>query len=93
MRGFFVTGTGTEVGKTVVAAVLARSLAATGTRVAVFKPAESGLEDGVEPDHARLRLGMRRIGARVLRPQGLENHATTLVVVRAAPVGLFGGSV
>ena len=55
MRGFFVTGTGTEVGKTVVAAVIARSLAAAGARVAVFKPAESGLEDGTEPDHALLR--------------------------------------
>ena len=55
MRGFFVTGTGTEVGKTVVAAVIARSLAAAGARVAVFKPASSGLETGGEPDHALLR--------------------------------------
>jgi dethiobiotin synthetase len=57
MRGFFVTGTGTEVGKTVVAAVIARSLVAAGARVAVFKPASSGLEDGREPDHALLRRG------------------------------------
>jgi dethiobiotin synthetase len=55
VRGFFVTGTGTEVGKTVVAAVIARSLAATGARVAVFKPAVSGLDEGGEPDHAVLR--------------------------------------
>jgi len=55
MRGFFVTGTGTEVGKTVVAAVIARSLVAAGARVAVFKPASSGLEDGREPDHTLLR--------------------------------------
>jgi dethiobiotin synthetase len=55
VRGFFVTGTGTEVGKTVVAAVLARTRAAEGTRVAVFKPALSGLEQGGEPDHALLR--------------------------------------
>ncbi len=55
MRGFFVTGTGTEVGKTVVAAVIARSLVATGARVAVFKPASSGLEDTSEPDHVLLR--------------------------------------
>ena len=54
-RGFFVTGTGTEVGKTVVAAVIARSLVAAGDRVAVFKPAASGLESGGEPDHALLR--------------------------------------
>jgi dethiobiotin synthetase len=55
VRGFFVTGTGTEVGKTVVAALIARSLVATGARVAVFKPAVSGLDSGGEPDHALLR--------------------------------------
>ena len=55
MRGVFVTGTGTEVGKTVVAAVIARSHAAAGERVAVFKPAVSGLDEGGEPDHTLLR--------------------------------------
>jgi dethiobiotin synthetase len=55
MRGIFVTGTGTGVGKTVVAAVIARTLAADGRRVAVFKPAVSGLDDGGEPDHEVLR--------------------------------------
>jgi dethiobiotin synthetase len=53
--GLFVTGTGTEVGKTVVAAALARTAAAAGRRVAVFKPAVSGLDQGGEPDHALLR--------------------------------------
>ncbi|HEX6782868.1 MAG TPA: dethiobiotin synthase [Solirubrobacterales bacterium] len=53
--GVFVTGTGTEVGKTVVAATIARTLAAAGKRVAVFKPAVTGLEEGVETDHALLR--------------------------------------
>lgn len=55
MGGIFVTGTGTEVGKTVVAAVIAHSLAAEGKRVAVFKPAVTGLGEGCEPDHALLR--------------------------------------
>jgi dethiobiotin synthetase len=55
VRGVFVTGTGTEVGKTVVAAVVARSHAAAGERVAVFKPAVSGLDEGGEYDHAMLR--------------------------------------
>ncbi|MBS1879992.1 MAG: dethiobiotin synthase [Actinobacteria bacterium] len=53
--GVFVTGTGTEVGKTVVAAVIARTLASEGGAVAVFKPAVTGLDEGVEPDHALLR--------------------------------------
>jgi dethiobiotin synthetase len=53
--GVFVTGTGTEVGKTVVAAAIARTLAAEGKQVAVFKPAVTGLDEGVETDHALLR--------------------------------------
>jgi dethiobiotin synthetase len=55
MEGVFVTGTGTEVGKTVVAAAIARTLAAAGREVAVFKPAVTGLDDPGEPDHALLR--------------------------------------
>ncbi|HEV7399208.1 MAG TPA: dethiobiotin synthase [Solirubrobacterales bacterium] len=55
MNGVFVTGTGTEVGKTVVAAVIARGLAAEGRKVAVFKPALTGLDEPGEPDHALLR--------------------------------------
>jgi dethiobiotin synthetase len=54
-RGLFVTGTGTEVGKTVVAATIARTLAGEGERVAVFKPAVTGLDDEAETDHALLR--------------------------------------
>jgi dethiobiotin synthetase len=45
LNGIFVTGTGTEVGKTVVAAAIARTLAAQGRRVAVFKPAVTGLDE------------------------------------------------
>jgi dethiobiotin synthetase len=55
LRGVFVTGTGTEVGKTVVAATIAAALARAGESVAVFKPAVTGLEQPGEPDHALLR--------------------------------------
>ena len=55
MEGIFVTGTGTEVGKTVVAAVTARSLAEAGRTVAVFKPAVTGLDEPGEADHELLR--------------------------------------
>ena len=54
-NGCFVTGTGTEVGKTVVAAAIARTAAAAGRRVAVFKPAVSGLDEAGEADHELLR--------------------------------------
>jgi dethiobiotin synthetase len=40
--GLFVTGTDTEVGKTYVAALIARTLVAAGHRVGVYKPAASG---------------------------------------------------
>ncbi len=40
--GLFVTGTDTEVGKTYVAALIARCLVASGHRVGVYKPAASG---------------------------------------------------
>lgn len=41
-RGLFVTGTDTEVGKTLVAGAIARHLRRRGRRVAVFKPVASG---------------------------------------------------
>jgi dethiobiotin synthetase len=57
--GVFVTGTGTEVGKTVVAAAIAHTLVDAGKRVAVFKPAVTGLDEGGEPDTALLRRAAR----------------------------------
>ena len=41
-RGLFITGTDTEVGKTYVAAGIARALHHAGHRVGVYKPAASG---------------------------------------------------
>jgi dethiobiotin synthetase len=43
-RGLFITGTGTGVGKTYVAALIAKSLCAAGKRVGVYKPVASGCE-------------------------------------------------
>jgi dethiobiotin synthetase len=68
--GVFVTGTGTEVGKTVVAATIARMAHSAGRRVRVFKPVVTGLDDYSQrplespewvsadqlPDHVLLRL-------------------------------------
>lgn len=57
LRGVFVTGTDTGVGKTLVAAALARFLAARGLHVGVMKPAETGVEDPsrLGPDGALLQ--------------------------------------
>lgn len=58
MRGLFVTGTDTEIGKTVVAAALTAALAADGVAVGAFKPAVTGLDDapdgGKPHDHELL---------------------------------------
>jgi dethiobiotin synthetase len=54
-KGFFITGTDTGVGKTVVTAGLAGFYRQLGTRVGVMKPIESGckrLEDGLHPEDA-----------------------------------------
>lgn len=49
-RVVVVTGTGTDVGKTVVTAALAASCAASGRRVAVVKPAQTGVGAGEPGD-------------------------------------------
>jgi dethiobiotin synthetase len=57
VRGLFVTGTDTGVGKTVVAAALAAALREGGARVAAFKPVVTGLDEpepGRPPDHELL---------------------------------------
>lgn len=42
VKGYFITGTGTGVGKTHVAATIARLATRTGRRVFAFKPIETG---------------------------------------------------
>lgn len=58
MRGLFITGTGTGVGKSVLAAAICATLTARGERVAAFKPVVTGLDDdpvgGWPPDHELL---------------------------------------
>lgn len=63
MRGLFVTGTDTGVGKTVLAAALAAALRADGVDVATFKPVVTGLdepEDGRPADHDLLAAAAGR---------------------------------
>lgn len=69
MRGVFVTGTGTGVGKSIVAAALCAALAARGDRVVASKPLLSGLDDApLEPwphDHELLALAAGDAAERV----------------------------
>jgi dethiobiotin synthetase len=61
LRGLFVTATDTGVGKTIVASAIAATLAARRRRVAVFKPAVTGLAeiDAPLPDHELLLASAR----------------------------------
>jgi dethiobiotin synthetase len=62
LRGVFVTGTDTGVGKTVLAAALAAGLHADGVDVAAFKPAVTGLDEPEDrpADHELLAAAARR---------------------------------
>jgi dethiobiotin synthetase len=53
MRGVFVTGTDTEVGKTVLAASICAAAAAKGIRVAAFKPVVTGINEPEGPSWPR----------------------------------------
>ena len=50
MNGFFVTGTDTGVGKTVLAASVVAALRERGTRVRALKPIMTGVEEPSDPD-------------------------------------------
>jgi dethiobiotin synthetase len=66
VRGVFVTGTDTGVGKSVLAASICAALVARGERVAAFKPVVTGLDepagdvpaaaDAFPPDHELLAM-------------------------------------
>lgn len=65
-QGFFVTGTDTAVGKTVVAIALVRGLVAQGLRVAVMKPVASGsqrTQAGLRNDDALALLAASNVPA------------------------------
>ncbi|HWX86844.1 MAG TPA: dethiobiotin synthase [Solirubrobacteraceae bacterium] len=59
MRGLFVTGTGTGVGKTIVSAALLAAMRAAGEPVRAYKPVITGLSEPPgqwPPDHELLAL-------------------------------------
>ncbi|HVX33110.1 MAG TPA: dethiobiotin synthase [Solirubrobacterales bacterium] len=80
--GVFVTGTGTEIGKTVVAAVLARTLADEGRSVAVFKPALTGMDEFPDYDEAAARAAATGDGEVAI--EGLPDHAILRLAARSS---------
>jgi dethiobiotin synthetase len=98
MRGIFVTGTGTGVGKSVLAAAVCSALAACGARVAAFKPAVTGLDDpppsGWPHDHELLaRAASAGQTAEAVAPYRFgpplsPHYAAELARVTIEPTGL-----
>ncbi len=80
--GLFITGTGTGVGKTYVAARIAASLHAAGLRVGVYKPALSGCSS---PGEAREQDDDYQLWAAAGKPGLLERVCPQRFAAPLAP--------
>ncbi|MDI5976244.1 ATP-dependent dethiobiotin synthetase BioD, partial [Amycolatopsis magusensis] len=67
MTVLVISGTGTGVGKTVVTAAIAALAKADGRRVAVLKPAQTGVTDGEPGDLDEVRRLAGEVTTRELR--------------------------
>lgn len=72
MRGLFITGTDTGVGKTVIAAGLARAYRDMGYRVGVMKPASSG---AIKTPNGRLECQDTRL---LIEASGIQEEASLI---------------
>lgn len=101
MRGLFVTGTDTGVGKSVLSACLLAAMAADGEPVRAFKPVVTGLDeppaDGWPPDHELLGLaaGMpaREVSPWLFGPALSPHLAAELAGATIDPRGLLAAAV
>jgi dethiobiotin synthetase len=87
-RGFFITGTDTGVGKTLVAVALTRALVARGLRTAVMKPVAAGsmeTPDGPRNDDALELSGASNVPAAYedVNPWLLSTPASPHLAARA----------
>ncbi|HYI99037.1 MAG TPA: dethiobiotin synthase [Thermoleophilaceae bacterium] len=78
MRGIFVTGTDTAVGKTVVAASICAALTERGKRVAAFKPVVTGV------DEQPTREGPPAAGGPPARDAPLTDHGPSAELPQAS---------
>jgi len=95
MRGLFVTGTGTGVGKTIVSAALLASMRAVGEAVRAHKPVVTGLAEPAgqwPPDHELLALAAGMAPAEVApllyAPPVSPHLATALAGQSIDPAGV-----
>ncbi|MCW3035443.1 MAG: bioD, partial [Actinobacteria bacterium] len=90
--GIFVTGTGTGVGKTVVAAAVARTLRRAGLGVAAMKPAQTGTSEGAD-DLAFIRLAGGVPAARCSAAYNLRRPLAPSVAARMEGISLEPGRI
>jgi dethiobiotin synthetase len=81
-RGLFITGTGTGVGKTYVACLIARALMKSGKRVGVYKPAASG---GERDDHGLVSPDAFALWDAAGRPGTLQQVCPQVFAAPLAP--------
>lgn len=85
--GFFVAGTDTGVGKTLVAAALLRRFGALGLRAAGMKPVAAGCEHGRNDDvEALLAAGMRGLERNLVCPYLFETPIAPHIAAAEAGV-------
>ncbi|MFI5618605.1 dethiobiotin synthase [Streptomyces sp. NPDC051567] len=93
MTVLMVSGTGTEIGKTVVTAAIAAAASAAGRSVAVLKPAQTGVGPGEPGDAAEVRrLAGRAVTAvelvRYPEPLAPDTAARRAGLATVAPAGI-----
>jgi dethiobiotin synthetase len=90
--GIFVTGTGTGVGKTVVAGAIAGTLRRAGLGVAAMKPAQTGTSEGAD-DLAFIRLAGGVPAARCSATYRLRRPLAPSVAARMEGISLEPGRI
>lgn len=72
-QAYFITGTGTDIGKTIVTSALYLSLQTLGKSVTIFKPFQTGIneENHTYPDISwfEQELGVKESGFYTLEPE------------------------
>lgn len=88
LRAFFVAGTGTDVGKTVVTAALLRALRGLGAAVQAVKPVQTGVSAG-EGARGGEAGGMPRVGDAGVYASAVADMAPSAPVPPAAALRTF----
>ena len=97
-RGVFITGTDTEVGKTVVATALVRALVQAGLRVAVMKPVAAGADEtkeGLRNADALQLIAAANVTARyeIVNPYCLTLPASPHIAAATAGISIETGPI